>query len=369
MGKRREKPFALKLHLELDISNLDEEEFNILQKYGRVKEGIIREVIVPGDMNLHALHYVINRLFGWQNSHLHSFSPREECFAIMTNEKRYREWSLLAGLYFRYPSDDFSNIYWDDDYSEGQSFKTWLRRKYKGPYRYGGSLEYYDVCQRDIKDFEERFKILDVRKSFSKLIEERSLLSNLTDEDWNKLDTIEKSIPIQEASLDDIENTIDMGGRFDEILERLKICDVLLLTNSECQWSEWKNWKCGILDGLNAMVLGYGIEPRTRPCLNTIIYNYDYGDNWLINIICTDIWNTKEEFEETAYDVEPLMNHRPICVSVDGMNLFDDVGGISGFCRFLREINEGEIEERRSLKCWASSLGWTGRQVKAENIL
>jgi len=67
--------------------------------------------------------------------------------------------------------------------------------------------------------------------------------------------------------------------------------------------------------------------------------------------------------------VEPLTNHKPICVAIDGMNLVDDVGGIHGFCSFLKEINEGEIEERRSSKRWASSFGWTGRQIKPENIL
>ena len=66
MKKREFK--AIKLKLELNINCADME---VLRKYGKVKEGITREILVPADINLHSLHYVIQRAFGWQNCHLH----------------------------------------------------------------------------------------------------------------------------------------------------------------------------------------------------------------------------------------------------------------------------------------------------------
>lgn len=68
MKKREFKVIRLKLELNIDGADMD-----ILKKYGKVKDGITREVLAPADINLHALHYVIQKAFGWQNSHLHHF--------------------------------------------------------------------------------------------------------------------------------------------------------------------------------------------------------------------------------------------------------------------------------------------------------
>ena len=64
-----------KLHLEL---NTEGAEMDVLKKYGKVKTGISRDVLVPSNITLHALHYVIQRAFGWQNSHLHHFEFQTE---------------------------------------------------------------------------------------------------------------------------------------------------------------------------------------------------------------------------------------------------------------------------------------------------
>lgn len=56
----------------------------------------------------------------------------------------------------------------------------------------------------------------------------------------------------------------------------------------------------------------------------------------------------------------------------DGLNVMDDVGGLYGFQDFLRTINSknpDDAEEKEDLKSWAKGMGWTGRKVKAENIL
>ena len=57
------------------------------------------------------------------------------------------------------------------------------------------------------------------------------------------------------------------------------------------------------------------------------------------------------------------------CVYSDGLNVLDDVGGVSGFADFLIDLHEGDPDEREALKQWASGQGWTGRESKPKNIL
>lgn len=65
-----ERPDVLKLHLELNMEYVDEEELQTLRKYGSMNEAISRDILVPADITLHALNYAILRMFGWQNGHL-----------------------------------------------------------------------------------------------------------------------------------------------------------------------------------------------------------------------------------------------------------------------------------------------------------
>lgn len=138
---------VLKLRLSLNLEGTDVKDRVVLNRYGKAKQGIIREVLVPADITLHALHYVIQRAFGWQNSHLHQYLLPEEVFQNMTGGKnrpdeygrtlydgKLTDWIDLCGVYFRFPCDDFEDIYWDDDYKQGVSIRTWLRKKYTSPY-------------------------------------------------------------------------------------------------------------------------------------------------------------------------------------------------------------------------------------------
>ena len=116
--KEDKKDKVLKLHLELNMKYVDEEEMQILKKHGAVKNGISRDILVPSDITLHALNYAILRMFGWQNGHLHNFSLPENVFKELT-ENKFLMWSEMAGVYFRFPTENYEDIYWDDDYREG----------------------------------------------------------------------------------------------------------------------------------------------------------------------------------------------------------------------------------------------------------
>ncbi len=67
------------LHLELTHPWLDDDQKHVLWQYAdATREGALtRDILIPSDMPLHHLHYVIQRLYGWQNSHLRTFQRRE----------------------------------------------------------------------------------------------------------------------------------------------------------------------------------------------------------------------------------------------------------------------------------------------------
>ena len=102
------------------------------------------------------------------------------------------------------------------------------------------------------------------------------------------------------------------------------------------------------------------------PVTKELIYNYDFGDNWIVKITkykdCEDLINQNIIDEYELEDAEQIVldNHKPVCINKDGISVLDDVGGLSGFSDFLGIIYEGEDkEEASSARAWAKSLGWS----------
>ena len=83
-GKTKSAPPVYRIHLELELDHQNREDMIILRDYAKVRKGITRDVLVSSEMTLHALHYVINRVFGWENSHLHHFMLPDEAFQRLT---------------------------------------------------------------------------------------------------------------------------------------------------------------------------------------------------------------------------------------------------------------------------------------------
>lgn len=59
----------------------------------------------------------------------------------------------------------------------------------------------------------------------------------------------------------------------------------------------------------------------------------------------------------------------PVCTKADGLNVMDDVGGISGLLDFYRIINGEDPDEKAEMREWARGLGWTGRMSKPEKMV
>ncbi|WP_367567943.1 hypothetical protein [Lacrimispora sp.] len=362
-------PYAIKLHLKLDNEEqyLDDSEREILRKYGKMKEWITRDFIVPGDITLHALHYAINKAFGWQNSHLHSFHPYEKDYEKMVKGGLLVEWNKLAGMYFRFPTDDYEDLYWDDDYEPSVSVKTWLRRKYTGPYYYGGTREYYDRCQEEVQKLISWKPVLEVRKSFGEWYVECKELAEKSGDKADKADMIKRIVPITDVTVRELEDTISFDGAFDELIERLPLYDILLMPDEKQDFNAWHFANGRILKKIESDQAC--LAPVTTPILKELRYWYDYGDNWNIKITAVKVYAAKADYIESGYSVQPLEEHRPICVETDGLPLCDDVGGLGGYCNMLEVLHGDDPAEKEDFRVWSRGMGWTGRSSKPENIL
>lgn len=410
-------PMAMELHLELDMKYVDEEEIEILKKYGRMEKSISRDFIVPGNITLHGLHYAILKAFGWQNSHLHSYVPTEEEFDKMTNGSKVSEWTRQVGMYFRFPGENYEDIYWDDDYEEDMSFKSWLKEKYCGPYGYGGTGEHYLISQLEVERFRREYPELQNKSTDQRdwhvyfegqceeMIERPMLFSVLKTPaektDWKKWrqekETSLKQVePGRKEALQEFQTMIH---KMDLIAEK---ADKLIPKKGEPDLDKllpYFEQMEDLNEDLDDLVNKNNPEPI--PALSSLIYRYDYGDGWEVKITCTNAWfdrsayarddegNMKRDrngfIQDKAYYVDAFGNEitgefldeikviekkeKPVCTAWDGINLMDDVGGIHGFCEFLMAINGNDPEEKRSYKTWAKGLGWTGRMSKPENIL
>lgn len=382
-----ERDKVLKLHLELDMQYADEYEIDILKKYGDVKESISRDILVPSDITLHALNYAVLRMFGWQNGHLHDFSLPEEVFKGLTEDK-FMTWSEMAGVYFRFPTENYEDIYWDDNYREGENIKSWMKRKYTGPYRYKGYGEHYLINQMEVEEMFARWNEITVR--------EFDFGAKKQPEPYN--------VKLKEATIHQVMHAFSDMMCY-ELAERLKLSDVLCLKNSaEVNFSdirkdiksklsnirihdaieEYHSRRFGSFKQEREFLDSYNIP--VMPVTKQLIYSYDYGDGWEVLITCEDVyekndkgvWAGADGNEVTVFAdslEEVLAKHRPVCTDKDGIELVDDVGGISGFCRMLRTIyeadvnNDEDMREREEMLGWAEMMGWTGRRISPKQTL
>lgn len=345
INETKDKITPVCLHLELKDDYLSDYQKRMLRRYGesRMGESITRDIFIPSDMPLHNLHYAIQKLFGWQNSHLRNFYLPENVYNKLTGGT-VKGWSNLVGILFQPPSEAENDIFWDDDYQKG-SISTWLKKKYTGPYSYGGIMEHPEIAKQDIQELLDRFKMLEVRESLTDYMERSK-------QDKNDEVRIIRRAPLVELTLEEMNSSLVIESGTESLLERLEVNKVIAAQGENIDSKE--------------------LFPVTRE----LIYNYDFGDNWIVTITkhkdCDDLLkqNIIDEYElEEAKDTV-LNKYKPVCINKDGISVLDDVGGLSGFADFLGTIYEGEDkEESADARAWARSLGWSSRKVSNKMML
>ena len=378
-------PIAVKLHIELDMNEISKKDIATLKKYAKVKNKISRDILVPGDITLDALHYVIQRLFGWQNSHLHHFYLPDDIFEKVTQNK-VKEWQKLCGIYFRFPDNDMNDRYWGSNYDPVIAFNSWLKKKYQGPYVYAGLGDYYYENQNKVQELKLNMKEFEACQFFNSISE--------------KGQNGRKVVNLENATIEELERSIAFEQPINCLLERLFVIDYLFMPNKE--YIVIDEEARSIIDGLNEDI-ELNIRrwkriiknlPKDRPEFELAVggstLRMKPRDNWNVSITCPEVYYNKyyspfaereapvyvdskidEVDSETLKDINRvIMSHSPICLDSDGMNVFDDVGGIDGFAEFLRTIHESNDEnERKERREWARYLGWIGRDTKPQNRL
>lgn len=344
MKANETKITPVRLRLELKDEHLSDYEQRMLMRYGESKDGasIVRDILVPSDMPLHNLHYAIQKLFGWQNSHLRSFTLPEELFEKLTGGT-VKGWAELVGVLFRPPAAA-SDAFWDDDYRMG-SVNTWLRRKYKGPYIYRGKMEYAEAAKQDVEELLERFPMVEVKESFRDYMRRKK-------QDENEEIRIIKRAPLAELTLEEMTSAIAFDDGVDLLLGRLKVNDLLA-----CQGESVT-------------------DTHAFPVTDELKYEYDYGDSWKITITkykdCGDLLRRNAVGEGELEEAECVVidKHTPVCIYKEGLNVLDDIGGLGGFARFLGTIYEGEDkEEAADARRWAKSFGWNAAKMAPRKML
>ena len=322
-------PSILKLRFELvnyDNSCLDmtEEDKVILKKYAKMQEGFVREALVPSEMSLNALNYMIQRLYGWQNSHLHRFTLTKDTFNAITAQGDIKEWERLCGVLFRFPNEDYVDQYCADDYDGMQSFKTWLKNKYSGaelPFSLGDSyldnqlqVEAFEkmrqshATMKKATTMDELLQAVDIGGDGEDLVERLSLYELLCPE-YVKIfvDKWLSNIAMEIKSKQALAVHFDaLGGEYLALLEGMSELRKRRITQAEMEriikgrvkvtgipkspveQIYLDNKKDIYLLEKDCREILSAFEPKILPLTDTLLYQYDYGDGWCVKITCLD---------------------------------------------------------------------------------
>lgn len=385
MANEQNSTYAMQLHLELQESQLrsmSTEEADILFKYGKVKKSISRDIIVPSSLTLHQLHFLINVAFGWTNSHLHSFQLPKPLFEKLT-EGKLLDIAPIFGYYLQFPNSTFDDAFWDDDYDESKSPRTWMRSKYLKRYKYKGYSQYWIENQTEIATLAKSIPVLKVH-SF-----------HLSDE------VKPREVKIEDATLQDLLGAIIFdNGTPDELKESLRLDEILSLNPTKIEKAKeniflidtndlklYSYYRDSVITGqiqedgpTDVAQYFYGIrkmeklqkefEPKVvAPITKELLYRYDYGDGWEVEIELVGEFGKGGKSVEHEVAQQVIEKRKPICIVKDGLNVLDDCGNVYGYKDMLETIYEGEAEEAMEMKAWARSQGWTGRDVSPKNLV
>lgn len=356
---------ALKLKFELVESfhyggkslEHDDDKIKRFLKNAKAENGIIREVLVPGEMNLHAMHYMIQKLFGWQNSHLHRFSISEEDFDDMTDGQKLTEYLRLCGTIFKFPSGDLNDRFWDDDYEDGMSVKTWLRHKYNWGVRDHAVEDSYIRNQIHVQDLKKRYakelkknpnmtipeleeKVMfdDPFNTILESIQVRNIFKMCTPNDLasvksnkgfqellinqieDKIETLKKEDPEEyNAILQAMDYLVELRANIlniDKAIRYGQAADVKKFYKEEpiVVLYEQKN----AVKELQEILFPYmsADNPIALPFADALYYIYDYGDDWCVKITCEDVYIANENYD--FMELERRMNDKGV-IDMSGM--------------------------------------------------
>ena len=354
-------------------------------------------------------------------------------FKALTKEGQgmplYADWEKVCGIYFRYPIRNESDLHWDDDYNGAKSIRSWLRDQYTGGFRYRGYAEHCLECKGAVTTVRDANPSVRVYSSFQEYKQAAPEnpggrvvpIDEVTFNEGNilylgELVQLLERLPVAELLLP--EGTTAQQG-WQAIVHNL--IDKAVVANAE-NMEKVKCLKEAIRNAIDleakdeaarerAFYKAYGdykrfvpqFDPHVIPIAKQLIYFYDYKAGWQVRITCQDVYYTKDGWDypdENGWVRPPIteasfqaqteaygrdnetvceelrqkmlrchLDRRPQCLAADGLNVMEEVKGLSGFADFLLKIHDADSEEREQLLEWARNQGWNGRTLKPENIL
>ncbi|MCR5650066.1 MAG: hypothetical protein K6F86_02655 [Lachnospiraceae bacterium] len=355
-------PGVLKLKLELVAPyythrgrlDMEPEEESEFLRFAKAEKGIIREVLVHGETKLHALHYIIQKLFGWQNGHLHHYSLSDKDFDMATNRQNLEEYLKLCGTLFLFPGSELDDRFWDDDYVEGISFKSWLRSKYVFGYRDYSVENSYMRNLENIRRFRKRFKkeIANPRITLQKISEKvafensfnevlegisvRNLFKSalpgeyvMTDAMWRGFqDVMIQGVKLEFEELEeqDPKEYKAVLGYMQDLMDLrkniLNIEKMVRYGQGKQVRDFYKADPAEVVSKQREIVRGleWSLEPylssgnaKVLPFIDELYYIYDYGDDWCVRITCEDAYTANANYDPSFMDsLEPVNGVIPL---------------------------------------------------------
>ena len=294
--------------VKVSLMNVNTREKLILKRLGGVTgQTVSRELVIPDDMPLWALHYAITASFGLLNNHAHCFELTEKDYEKITGGSSLK-WAGLAGVLFRNPYMSDASRRWAD--SSSDSLQSWRRKKYTGAYKYHGKEEDAASCRKAVSSFTEDdsqlvavYRTSGTRETLSYVCR----LENYKPYSGGK----ERTETLRFSTL----SVQQLGALFEdrcfELIERMSVKDFT---------SQWAN---------------------------RVVYKYRSSDNWPFLLEFTGDEPPKEA------RVKCLETHRPVMITSDGLNLVEDIGGVHGYCQFLLSLygSEKDKYDFEGVKC------------------
>ncbi len=414
-GVRGERFGMVRLRLELiDAAEVDEElppddmlspwqreNADVLRRYGDVAHGarITRDIVAPASIPLFALHFVIQRAFGWRNSHLHHFQLPEERFRALVGDCA-GHWGDLVGLLFRSPLMKDEDRFWTDDY-EGGDPKAWMRRKYRGHYLSFCEGETFRQCREDMEQIRSQNRVVRVNwltdpdgsealRSAAAAVDSEGKPAGKARRGRGKGRT--ELLPFEDVPVAALPFLFEVPPGM--LLERLPVRQLMAfggkqlidrehpMPETERVTGSYEAFMDEIRDGLKAyqdsdMDIPFR-QPAVVPVTDALYYNYDYGDDWWVKITgsrnCADLVEagrlSQDELDQAILTAWGKI--RPVCIGRDGYGVMDDVGGLSGYLDFLISIRGdpgADAEEVKESLEWAKGMGWSRRRTSDANFL
>lgn len=368
----------------LDRYGLSNSNLYALQAFADAKEGLYRLILIPSRMDLRALHYVIQRSFGFRNQYGHEFVLSSKLFRLYGGDT-YEHYCPLAGLLYRYPLGLEGDNAWDQSILDEQMDQwSYFRNHYHLNKRNMMIGETFIYAQSKMEEDEitpfqgaktipwsipwqhigpvyqllERLSLqelltLPLRQKLVSWPEMINLEVKRIKANWKDLPKITRERLLKSAE-DLAQKRMQIGLARQEYKDGKKSLQEVL--DIEKQASDRKEWP--------EMLYSAFLNPRVTPFTSRLYYRYGYDDQnksgWCFEVALVDellVFPDQRVISRFGLSVKPdyalsaleqEKREYPTCLEASGANPMESAKSLNTWIAFLREtfLEEESIHKR-----------------------